>query len=360
MKVLVTGAAGFIGSHVVDALCGRGAEVIGLDSLDPGVHRSIPEYLNPKAEYCFADLRAWRADERLSDVDGIIHLAALGGVTRAAREPVNILEANCLGTARLAEAAKEMLKVRTIVLGSSFSVYGSNYRYVCPSCGKESDGSRDPARLESGSYEVLCSRCGTESQVEAITEAASPSPLETYGASKYMQELCFRGFRNCRVGILRFSSVYGKRLRLDDGEATIIARLAGWIRSGQQPKLFEDGRQIRDWVYVEDVVEGLLATLASERPAAVVNVCTGVPIRLIEACGHIAKAMGLRCSPEITGEHRPGDMRHCLGNPSKFEELIGRKPLTLREGARLAFGGKTNETEMVTAQRAGSSSLRSA
>jgi dTDP-L-rhamnose 4-epimerase len=352
MKVLVTGAAGFIGSHVVDALCGRGAEVIGLDCLDPGVHRSIPEYLNPEAEYCFADLRSWRADERFSNVEGIIHLAALGGVTRAAREPVNILEANCLGTARLAEAAREMRQLRAIVLGSSFSVYGSNYVYVCLSCGGQSDGARDSGKLAGGCYEVQCSRCGAESQVQAITEAAAPSPLETYGASKYMQELCFRGFRNCRVGIMRFSSVYGRRLRLDDGEATIIARLAGWIRSGRRPKLFEDGRQIRDWVHVGDVVEGLLATLAAERPAAVVNVCTGVPVRLVEACGHIAGAMGLRCTPEITGEHRPGDMRHCLGNPSKFEELIGRKPLTLREGARLSFEANSKQAETVAAGHA--------
>jgi dTDP-L-rhamnose 4-epimerase len=360
MKVLVTGAAGFIGSHVVDALCAQGTEVIGLDSLDPGVHRSVPEYVNPEATYCFEDLRKWRPDERCSDVEGIIHLAALGGVTRAAREPVNILEANCLGTARLVEAAKNMPKLRSIVLGSSFSVYGSNYAYVCPSCGNESDGARDPEKLASCCYEVLCASCGSESQVQPITESVCPSPLETYGVSKYVQELCFRGFRNCPVGILRFSSVYGRRLRLDDGEATIIARLAGWIRSGQQPRLFEDGRQIRDWVFVGDVVEGLLATLQSERPAAVVNVCTGFPIRLIEACGHISRAMGLTCMPVMTGEHRPGDMRHCLGNPAKFEALIGRKPLTLREGARLSFEGNTNQTEITIAGRAGSPAFRSA
>jgi dTDP-L-rhamnose 4-epimerase len=360
MKVLVTGAAGFIGSHVVDALCAQGAKVIGLDSLDPGVHRSIPEYLNPEATYCFADLRTWHPDERFGDLEGIVHLAALGGVSRAAREPVNILEANCLGTARLVEAVKRMPKLRTIVLGSSFSVYGSNYVYVCPACGNESDGARDPGKLESGCYEVLCARCGAESQVQPITEAAHPSPLETYGVSKYMQELCFRGFQNCRVGILRFSSVYGKRLRLEDGEATIIARLAGWIRAGQQPRFFEDGRQIRDWVYVGDLVEGILATLRSERPAGVVNVCTGFAIRLIEACEHIAKAMGRTCTPEITGEHRPGDMRHCLGNPSKFEELIGRKPVTLEEGAQLSFEGKTKVTEALIAAHAGSGSFQTA
>jgi dTDP-L-rhamnose 4-epimerase len=338
MKVLVTGAAGFIGSHVVDGLSAIGADVIGLDSLDPGVHRSMPDYLRSDVAYCFSDLRNWRPDERFADVEAIVHLAALGGVSRAARETLNVLEGNCLGTARLAEAARQMPKLRKIVLGSSFSVYGSNYKYVCSSCGRLSDGTRDPDKLNSGRYEVICSRCNSESNVQPITEAACPSPLETYGVSKYMQELCFRGFQHCQVAILRFSSVYGTRLRLADGEATIIARIAGWIHSGQQPQLFEDGQQIRDWVYVGDVIDGILASIKSEESPKPINVCTGIPVRLSEACEHIANAMGVSCTPQITGEHRLGDMRHCLGDPSKFEELIDRKPLSLEFGAQLAFG----------------------
>jgi dTDP-L-rhamnose 4-epimerase len=125
---------------------------------------------------------------------------------------------------------------------------------------------------------------------------------------------------------------------LEDGEATIIARIAGWIQSGQQPQLFEDGRQIRDWVYVGDVVDGIVASIKSDRSTNPINVCTGIPVRLGEACAHIANAMGASCTPQITGEHRLGDMRHCLGNPSKFELLIGRKPLSLKFGAQLAFG----------------------
>jgi dTDP-L-rhamnose 4-epimerase len=338
MKILVTGAAGFIGSHVVDAMSAVGAEVIGVDSLDPAIHRSIPDYLRSDVTYYFSDLRNWRPDERFADVEAIVHLAALGGVSRAARETVNVLEANCLGTARLAEASRQMPKLRKIVLASSFSVYGSNYKYLCSSCGFSSNGTRELARLNSGSYEVMCPRCSLESNVQPITEAACPSPLETYGVSKYMQELCFRGFQHCEVAILRFSSVYGTRLRLEDGEATIIARIAGWIQSGQQPRLFEDGRQIRDWVYVGDVVDGIIASIKSTEPTKPINVCTGIPVRLSEACDHIANAMGVSCKPQITGEYRLGDMRHCLGDPTNFEELIGRKPMSLQLGAQLAFG----------------------
>jgi len=337
MKVLVTGAAGFIGSHVVDALRGRGDEVIGLDSLDPQVHHRPPAYIRSDVDYCFVDLCHWRPDSRFDDLDAVVHLAALGGVARAAREPANVIEANCGGTARLAETARKWPRLKCIVLASSFSVYGGNYLYRCSDCSAVTNGNRKLGNLEKGIYEVICARCGGAAIIEPITESASPSPLEVYGASKYMQELCFRGFSGPRVQIFRFSSVYGPRLRLDDGEATIIARLAGWILSGERPKLLEDGQQIRDWVYVGDVVAGILAVLAGAAAPPIVNLCSGVPTPLIGACLQIAKAVGVSCSPEVVGGFRQGDMRHCLGDCSKFGELIGRSPITLSEGASLAF-----------------------
>jgi dTDP-L-rhamnose 4-epimerase len=338
MKVLVTGAAGFIGSHIVDALSARGDEVLAIDSLDPGVHHAPPDYLRRDVAYCFADLRYWRPDERFRDVEGVIHLAALGGVSRAAREPENILSANVGGTARLVEAARCWPLLRGVVLASSFSVYGSGYRYRCLACGGERSGERTTEALEQGDYEVRCSSCDGETQIVPITESATPSPLETYGASKYMQELCFRGFEHAPVHIMRFSSVYGRRLRLDDGEATIIARLAGWIRAGQVPTLFEDGRQIRDWVHVDDVVAAALALLdTSDVPPRLVNVCSGKPTELVEACDYIAAALGTTCAPRISGGYRRGDMRHCLGDPSTLRRLIGREPLGFRDGAASAF-----------------------
>ncbi|HKS28656.1 MAG TPA: NAD-dependent epimerase/dehydratase family protein [Pyrinomonadaceae bacterium] len=338
MKVLVTGGAGFIGSHVVDALREKGAEVICLDSLDPGVYHYPPDYLRPDVDYCFADLRHWKPDERFDDVEYVIHLAALGGVGRAAREPANIIEANCLGTARLLDAARGWPKLSRIILASSFSVYGANYTYRCSGCGTEAYGVRHNHNLDKGYFEVLCQRCEEETTVVPVTEAAPPSPLETYGASKFMQELCFRGFDHSPVTILRFSSVYGKRLRLDDGEATIIARIAGWIRSGKRPSLYEDGRQIRDWVYVGDLVAAMMALIDGRAAPPVINVCSGVPTRLTEACEHISAAYGVDCPAEVVGGYRPGDMRHCLGDASTLSQLLGRQPIAFREGAKLTFG----------------------
>jgi dTDP-L-rhamnose 4-epimerase len=340
MKVLVTGGAGFIGSHVVDALCEDGATVICLDSLDPGVHHGPPSYLRSDVDYCFADLRHWVPDDRFEDVDAIVHLAALGGVGRAAREPANIVDANCRGTARLAEFARGLGRLQVVVLGSSFSVYGAGYRYRCPHCYHEFFGHRRPADLDSGRFEVLCPQCGTEGVIQPITEGSCPDPLETYGASKYMQELCFRSFARCPVRVLRFSSVYGSRLRLDDGEAAIIARIAGWVRSGQSPKLHEDGRQIRDWVYVRDVVAAVRALVGGASAPSVMNVCSGSPTRLVEACAGIADTLGVACRPHIVGGYRPGDMRHCLGDPSNLRILLGRDPVVFSEGVRRAFAGE--------------------
>jgi|GEM_PF-1925226 len=336
MKVLVCGGAGFIGSHVVDALLQRGDTVLCLDSLDPGVHRRPPEYLRSEVDYCIADLRHWSPDQRCEDVEAIVHLAALGGVARAAREPANIISANAAGTARLYESARAWPKLRRFVLISSFSIYGAGYRYYCPACGHEQGAARLPAALGAARFEVACESCGRDCSVLPIREDARPDPLETYGASKYMQELALRGLDPAVLAILRLSSVYGPRLRLEDGEATIIAKLAGWIQAGHSPSLFEDGEQLRDWVWVGDVVDAVLALLDG-RGAPVTNVCSGQGTSLRQACQVLAGILGRNCAPRIVGGFRPGDMRHCLGDPTRLTELLGRPPLSFAAGARLAF-----------------------
>ncbi len=343
MKVLVTGGAGFIGSHIVDAFCALGARVLVVDSLDAGVYRSVPPYLRKDVDYCFADLRQWTPDSRFEDVECVVHLAALGGVSRAARERANVVGANVLGTARLVDAASQWKKLKRVILASSFSIYGSNYTYRIPSTGKLLDGSRRAADLEAGRFEVTDAVTGEVAEILPIKETAIPSPLETYGASKYMQELCFRGFTHCPVTIFRFSSVYGTRLRLDDGEATIIAKLAGWIGSGVAPQLLEDGQQKRDWVYVGDIVEATMKVVSGVAAPDVLNVCSGVPTSLLQACDYLQTALGVTCPPKVVGGFRPGDMRHCLGDASSLTALLGRRPVSFQDGAGLMFAAAAEQ-----------------
>jgi dTDP-L-rhamnose 4-epimerase len=267
-----------------------------------------------------------------------VHLAALGGVSRAAREPGNLLEANVAGTARLIDAAARWPRLRRFVLASSFSVYGTNYGYRVPSTGALRDATRRLSDLEAGRYEVLDPDTGEACEIVPITESATPNPLELYGASKYMQELCLRAFPH-PVTILRFSSVYGDRLRLDDGEATIVAKLAGWLRAGQVPRLFEDGRQQRDWVYVGDLVEAAIRIVEGHEAPPIINICSGVGTTLVDACGVLANVLNVHGRYDVVGGFRPGDMRHCVGDPTAFARVLGRAPLTFDAGARLAFGG---------------------
>src|ERR1039457_5509066 len=242
-----------------------------------------------------------------------------------------------MGTARLVQFCRAWPLLKRFVLISSFSVYGSNYTFQCVKCGARTAATRDPEDLAAGRFEVVCGACGGECSVLPIGVDARPDPLETYGASKYMQELCLRGFQGCPVTILRLSSVYGDRLRLDDGEATIIAKLAGWIRSGVTPKLLEDGRQLRDWVYVGDVVDSVLALLHQDVHQPVINICSGVGTTLLEACARLSEVIGVDCTPKVVGGFRPGDMRHCLGDPSLMRSLLRRDPIRFHDGAERAF-----------------------
>lgn len=339
MKILITGGAGFVGSHLVDACLDNGMETFCVDSLDPQIYERPPDYLRSEARYSFADLRHWQPPSWLGEIEAVAHLAALGGVARAGREPANVIAANAGGTARLLEQlGRHCPGLRRFVLVSSFSVYGSGYTYRVPSTGERLAADRRAEDLEAGRFEVHSPDTGEVAEIEPIREDAPPRPLETYGASKYMQELCLRGFAHCPTTILRLSSVYGSRMRWHDSEATILGRIAGWLSSGSPPELFEDGRQIRDWVWAGDVVEAIVKLLTGAREAPpVVNVCSGVPTTLDDACRQMAAALGLDLAPTVVGGYRPGDMRHCLGDAGRLATLLGHPPLPFAQGAAKMF-----------------------
>ncbi len=228
MKVLVTGGAGFIGSHVVDALREAGAAVVCVDSLDPGVHRERPTYLRADVDYRIVDLRRLRAGRTASTTSrpSCIWRRSAASHARRASPPTS--------WRRIAPARDGSSRPRGAGPGCAASCWRPASASTGPTTRIGARGARARAtgREARPTSTLGASRCAAASAAPTWRSSRSrrrraPDPLETYGASKYMQELCFRGSTACPVSILRFSSVYGSRLRLDDGEATIIARIAG-------------------------------------------------------------------------------------------------------------------------------------
>jgi UDP-glucose 4-epimerase len=291
MKILVTGGCGFIGGHVVDALVADGHTVHVIDRLVHGEGHFVEG-----VTYNRADLRG---DFKTSDFEAVVHLAAIGGAALAAREPIEVVSNNVGGTMCLRAGCERMPNLKHVIHVSSFSVYGVN------------------APLPT-------------------TTRAPLDPAETYGASKAMQELAWRGFTHAPVTILRLSSVYGRRMRLDDPEATIVAKIAGWVARGEVCQFFEDGEQTRDFVYVGDMIDMVRKVIDYPHPTPI-NVCSGMRTSLLQAKGACEAAIGRQVVHECSGTPRPGDMRNCRGDATGMLSLLGRIPTTFTEGARLAF-----------------------
>jgi dTDP-L-rhamnose 4-epimerase len=233
--------------------------------------------------------------EPAEDWDACVLLAAKGGVSLAAREPEMVLGNNFLCAVNARSP-----RYKRVILASSFSVYGKN--------------------------------------AESVGPYTPTGPLEPYAASKLAQELALGDLPH--VSILRFSSVYGSGMRTSDSEATIAAKIAGWISREEPPRIFEDGLQTRDFVHVSDITATIAAILGGKPHPSTLNVCSGTPVTLLDACAAIASAMGKSVQPLVTGEKRAGDMRHCRGDASQLEALLERPSTPFAEGAREAFGGR--------------------
>ncbi len=193
MKVLVTGGAGFIGSHTVDLLINKGFDVVILDNLEPQVHNNKkPDYLNPKAKFILSDITnadTWK--NALKDVDAVIHLAAMVGVGQSMYQPVRYLDVNTLGTAKFYETLltrQELRKrIQKIIVASSMSIYGEG-AYECKNCGIIYPGLRTKQQLEKKDWEIHCPKCGEYAKSIPVNEDKPPLNLSTYALSKYDQE----------------------------------------------------------------------------------------------------------------------------------------------------------------------------
>ncbi len=328
--VLVTGGAGFIGSHLVDLLVAAGERVRVLDNLDPLAHPGgeLPGHMNAVAEVQVGDLRDRGAvDRALDGVDRVFHL---GGVVGNGESTINVrkaIEVNCVGTATLMEAVIERRhSIRRLVAASSMVVYGDG-AYNCPEHGDGAVPVRPDERLARQEWEPVCAACGREIVPVATAEGHPLRPSSVYGISKRDQEelvLVLGRAYGIETVALRYLNVYGPRQALGNPYTGVAAIFAARVLSGKRPLVFEDGDQIRDLVHVSDVVAATAAAMRSATAAGCVfNVATGRRVRVAELAERIGAALGSDLAPELTGRFRAGDIRHCFADTALATELLG-------------------------------------
>jgi dTDP-L-rhamnose 4-epimerase len=331
-SVLITGGAGFVGSHLADALLAFGHRVRVFDNLTRQVHgESAPSYLSAEAELLRGDVRdASAVDRALEGVDIIVHLAAAVGVGQSMYEIAHYVSANNQGTAvLLQELLDRQNHVQKLVLASSMSVYGEG-RYLCAQCGEAAPALRSAEQLRNKHWELACPRC-SEGLTPIPTDECKPLQCSSvYSLTKRDQEemcLLFGRTYGLPVVALRYFNIYGPRQALSNPYTGIAAIFASRLLNGNAPLVFEDGRQMRDFLSVHDAVQATL--LAMERPEAdgrALNVGSGEPVSILEVAVALAAALHVEVAPELTGKVRSGDIRHCFADVSAARKLLGYSP----------------------------------
>ncbi len=344
-SVLITGGAGFIGSHLADELVAAGYRVRALDSLVEQVHGGAgrPDYLNADVELITGDVR--NADVVRGAVDGIdtvIHFAARVGVGQSMYEPAEYTAANSLGTAVVLEALLEH-PVRKLVVASSMSVYGEGAYEPAPAV------ERSREQLERGEWEPRGAG-GEELEPVPTPESKPPSLASVYALTKYDQErmcLLYGAAYDVPAVALRFFNVYGPRQALSNPYTGVLAIFAARLLNDRAPVVYEDGGQRRDFVHVRDVARA--CRLALEREGAdgrAVNVGNGRSASVLEIGDQLARVLGKEVEPEVPGSFRAGDIRHCFADVSLARELLGfEAEVALEDGlAELAAWLETQTT----------------
>jgi dTDP-L-rhamnose 4-epimerase len=337
-KILITGGAGFIGSHLANELLNHGYRVRVLDNLCPQVHGaegSKPSYLNPDVELQIGDIRDPIAvKQALKDIDAVYHLVAVVGVGQSMYQIAEYTDVNNLGTAVLLEALLKQ-RVQRLVVASSMSIYGEGL-YIDSRGRTRAAADRTLRQIKAQEWEVLAGD-GEPLTPVPTPETKTPSLASVYALSKFDQEqLCLmigRAYQLPTVA-LRFFNIFGPFQALSNPYTGVLAIFAARLLNGRAPLINEDGLQKRDFVSVYDVARA--CRLALEVPDAaghVFNIASGRHYTVQELGRRIAHVLGRNVQPEITGKYRAGDIRHCFADISKAQQVLGFQPLIgLEEG----------------------------
>lgn len=321
---LVTGGAGLIGSHIVDAALAEGWAVRVLDSLEPQTHRhGKPAWLGNEVEFLKGDVRNRSAWERALDgIDVVFHEAAYGGYMP---EIAKFVHVNSYGTALMLETIRDRnLPVRKVILASSQAVYNEG-TYRCPLHGRFYGQTRPLAQLAAGEFAVRCPECGRDSDPVPTDESAPMGGENVYAITKADQERLLIAWGRA-IGVpvvaLRYSCTYGPRQSLFNPYTGVIAIFCTRLLNDLPPVVYEDGRQMRDLVYVEDVARANMLVATDPRAdGGVFNVGTGRAAEIGDLARLLADRLGKGIEPEIPGEFRPGEMRALISDISRIAAL---------------------------------------
>jgi len=333
MRVLVTGGAGFIGSHLAEGLLADGHEVRALDNLDRQVHPSgeRPDYLDPAVELQVGDVRDHDAVARALDgIDTVVHFAAAVGVGQSMYEIERYTSVNALGAAVvLEETVARRDRIHKLLVASSMSIYGEG-SYRNPRTGESglAPGLRPESQLAEQRWDVVADD-GGPLDPEPTAETKPLRPTSVYAVGKRDHEELFLSV-GAAYGIpavaLRFFNVYGERQALSNPYTGVAAIFSSRLLNDHAPLVFEDGEQTRDFIDVRDLVRGCALALTRDgADGRTLNLGTGVPTSILEVARTIAQGLGKAIEPEIAAQYRAGDIRHCYADTQLAEELLGFK-----------------------------------
>lgn len=327
MRVLLTGAAGFIAGHISTALHDAGHEVLGVDAMLPLAHGQDAPTPDGVQRVDVRDAGALTA--ALAGVDVVCHQAAMVGAGVDAADAPLFASHNDLGTAVLLAAMAET-RVRRLVLASSMVVYGSG-RYTCSEHGTVDPAPRTATDLDAGIFDSTCPRCPRRVDWALVDEDAPLRPRSTYAASKLAQEnyaLAWTLATGGPVTALRYHNVYGEHMPRDTPYSGVAAIFRSSLEAGQAPRVFEDGGQVRDFVHVSDIAQANRLAVEAELDGFVpLNVCSGTPVTIGEVAATLARAhrasTGQGAEPLVTGQYRSGDVRHVVADPGRASSVLG-------------------------------------
>ncbi|MGY4867211.1 NAD-dependent epimerase/dehydratase family protein [Mycolicibacterium elephantis] len=322
MRVLLTGAAGFIGARIDAALRDAGHDVVAVDAMLPAAHGPGAQ---PPADCQVVDVRdAAALAPLLEGVDAVCHQAAVVGAGVNAADAPSYGSHNDYGTAVL---LAEMFAAgcERLVLASSMVVYGQG-RYDCPEHGPVDPHPRTREDLDAGVFDHRCPLCGTLVQWRLVTEDAQLRPRSLYAASKTAQEhyaLAWAEATGGAVTALRYHNVYGPHMPRDTPYSGVAAIFRSELESGDVPRVFEDGAQMRDFVHVDDVAAANVAAVAARLDGfTAFNVCSGHPISIKQVATELCEVRG-DAPPVVTGQYRSGDVRHIVADPTRAAQVLG-------------------------------------